>query len=217
MNRIIFILTLSTFLFSQEAEVTNIQAAQRTDGSQIVDITYDLLPDAIFEYFQITIEVSLDGGNNWTSMSSVSGDLGDIIEAGNDKILTWNYGQQFSETYSNQIKIRINATSNAIIIDDSQELPFEMVTVTAGEFTFGEGDTIKNIDYDYEIMKYTVTDYEYVLYMLDAMENGNISISINGLSGNYSGDANYPAGNYTFINFNDSKISFYNFNVIYIS
>ena len=47
MNRIIFILTLSAFLFSQQAEVTNIQAAQRTDGSQIVDITYDLTEDAV--------------------------------------------------------------------------------------------------------------------------------------------------------------------------
>ena len=56
MNRIIFILTLSAFLFSQEAEVTNIQAAQRTDGSQIVDITYDLSEDAVFSVFTITIE-----------------------------------------------------------------------------------------------------------------------------------------------------------------
>ena len=52
MNKIIFILTLSAFLFSQQAEVTNIQAAQRTDGSQIVDITYDITPDAIFTYFK---------------------------------------------------------------------------------------------------------------------------------------------------------------------
>ena len=81
-----------------------------------------------------------------------------------------------------------------------------MVTVTAGEFTFGEGDTIKNIDYDYEIMKYTVTDYEYVLYMLDAMENGNISVNENGASGNYPGDAIYPNGDYTFISFISSKI-----------
>ena len=55
MKRIIFILTLSTFLFTQQAEITNIQASQRTDGSQIVDITYDLLPDPVFEFFQINI------------------------------------------------------------------------------------------------------------------------------------------------------------------
>ena len=135
MNRIIFILTLSAFLLSQQAEVTNIQAAQRTDGSQIVDITYDLLPDAIFEYFHITVEVSLDGGNSWSGMGNVSGDLGEIIEAGNGKILTWNYGQQFGGTYSAQVKIRINAIATTVIIDDSQEIPFEMITIPAGDYT----------------------------------------------------------------------------------
>jgi len=54
MNRIIFILTLSAVLFSQQTEVTNIQAAQRTDGSQIVDITYDITPDAVFTYFDVS-------------------------------------------------------------------------------------------------------------------------------------------------------------------
>lgn len=257
MNRVIFILTLSAFLFSQQAEVTNIQAAQRRDGSQIVDITYDLLPDAIFEYFEVTVDVSLDGGQSWTSMDNVSGDLGDIIEAGNGKSLTWNYGQQFDETYSDQIKIRINATSNATIIDDSQEIPFEMVTVPSGEFIFGEGDLVQTIDYDYEIMKYPVTDYDYVLFMLDFDENtinscfdvhvtdygfdcatavsifagaggcdfgtlseqcpvtcgicdqsgGEYIIDGSGMSGPYPGDANHPAGNYTYISFDNSKIS----------
>lgn len=207
MNRIIFILTLSAFLFSQEAEVTNIQAAQRTDGSQIVDITYDLSEDAIFEFYQITVEVSLDDGNTWVSMNNVSGDLGDIGIAGTGKILTWNYGQQFNETYSDQVKIRINATSSTTIIDDSQEVPFEMIEISAGDYTYGEGNTIKTIDYDYEMMKYEVTDYEYVLYLLDAMENGDIIVDGNGVSGDYTGDGEYSPGEYQYMSFVSSKIS----------
>ena len=177
MNRIIFILTLSAFLFSQQAEVTNIQAAQRTDGSQIVDITYDLLEDAIFEFYQVTVEVSMDGGSTWVSMNHVSGDLGDIGIAGISKTLTWNYGQQFNETYSDQVKIRINATSSTTIIDDSQEVPFEMIEIPAGDYTYGEGDTIKTIDYDYEIMKYPVTDYDFVIFMQN-LKRGYRSILI---------------------------------------
>ena len=176
MNKIIFILTLSAFLFSQQAEVTNIQAAQRTDGSQIVDISYDLLPDAIFEYFQITVEVSLDGGNSWTGMNNVSGDMGDIIEAGNGKSLIWNYGQQFNETYSDQIKIRINATSSTTIIDDSQEIPFEMIEIPAGDYTYGENDQINNISYDYEMMKYDVTDFDYVVYLMNGWIGEDLEI-----------------------------------------
>ena len=75
-----------TFLFSQQAEITNIQASQRTDGSQIVDITYDLLPDPVFEFFEISVLVSLDGGQSYTNMQNVIGDLGDIIEPGNGKM-----------------------------------------------------------------------------------------------------------------------------------
>ena len=59
MKKILFSITFLTFLFSQQAEITNIQASMRTDGSGIIDITYDLLPDPIFEFFEITVIVSL--------------------------------------------------------------------------------------------------------------------------------------------------------------
>ncbi len=116
MNRIILLLTLSTFLFSQEAEVTNIQAAQRTDGSQIVDITYDLLEDAIFEEFTITVEVSFDGGGSFTAISNSTGDLGAAILPGLNKSIVWNFGQQYSDTYSDQVQYKITAESDAIVI-----------------------------------------------------------------------------------------------------
>ncbi|HIB14979.1 MAG TPA: hypothetical protein EYO19_05910, partial [Candidatus Marinimicrobia bacterium] len=121
MNRIIFILTLSAFLFSQQAEVTNIQAAQRTDGSQIVDITYDLLEDEIFEEFVITIEVSFDGGVSFTAISYATGDLGGAIWAGSGKSITWYFGSQFQDTYSDQVQYRITAESDAIVVVDEGE------------------------------------------------------------------------------------------------
>ena len=60
------------FSLAQEAEVTNVTVAQRTDGSGIVDITYDLTEDAVFTEFDITIEVSLDDGATYTQISQVS-------------------------------------------------------------------------------------------------------------------------------------------------
>ena len=54
MRKLLFPLAIIfQFAFAQEVEVTNIQVNQRTDGSKIVDITYDLSPDAIFEYFEV--------------------------------------------------------------------------------------------------------------------------------------------------------------------
>ncbi|MDB3868590.1 SUMF1/EgtB/PvdO family nonheme iron enzyme [Candidatus Marinimicrobia bacterium] len=262
MHKIILLFSLLAFSYSQQAEITNIQAAQRTDGSQIVDITYDLLPDQVFEFFEVTVKVSLDGGISYFPMQNVIGDLGDIIEPGTGKTLTWNFGQQYGGSYSNQIKIKIEGSSFAIVDNNSnQELPFEMVSVSAGEYTFGENDEIRTIDYDYEMMKYPATDMDYVLFMLDKLAESNtngaiqcdtcmedcvlfmfyagltwevatewcygnpdsdsgcgdscsdvedsftVNLTESALVGYYPGDSNYPAGDYTYINFNDSKIS----------
>ena len=95
MKKIILLFSIFTFLFS-EAEITNIQASQRTDGSQIVDITYDLLPDLVFEFFEIIVLVSLDGGNSWAIMSNVEGDLGDIVEPGyEEELIAIKNGDEF--------------------------------------------------------------------------------------------------------------------------
>ena len=178
MHKFLF-LTLFTFLFSQ-AEITNIQASQRTDGSQIVDITYDLLPDSVFDFFEITALVSIDGGENYTPMTNANGAIGSGISFGNEKLIIWNFGNQFSETYSSEIKIKIEGASFAIVDNgDNQELPFEMITIPAGEYTFGPFDLSSNIDYDYEIMKYEVTDVQYVLFMMQDLEQENIGSNNN--------------------------------------
>ena len=152
MHKFLF-LTLFTFLFSQ-AEITNIQASMRTNGSGIIDITYDLLPDSVFEFFEITLECSVDGGQSWNSMNNISGEYGDIIQAGDNKQITWNFRNQFGETFTDQSQIKINGYSVAIVDNnDNQELPFEMITIPAGEYTFGENDELQIIDYDYALSK----------------------------------------------------------------
>ena len=41
----------------------------------------------------------------------------------------------------------------------------EWVTVPAGEYTYGEGDTVRTLDYDFSIMKYEVTNAQYLQYL----------------------------------------------------
>ena len=48
MKRFIVILSLLTISFAQQGEVANVVASQRTDGSHLVDVSYDLLPDDTF-------------------------------------------------------------------------------------------------------------------------------------------------------------------------
>ena len=57
-------------------------------------------------------------------------------------------------------------------------LSTESVSVPAGQFTYGPGDTIKTIAYNYSIMKYDVTNAQYLQYLQEALAAGEISISI---------------------------------------
>jgi formylglycine-generating enzyme required for sulfatase activity len=149
--------------------VTNVTVAQRTDGSKIVDITYDLTEDAVFTEFDISVEVSFDDGATYTQISQITGDVGENIMPGTGKTITWNAGSEFDGTFGENVAVVIKATGHAVL----SELPFEMVTVPAGEYTYGEGDTVLTIEYDFEIMKYEVTNAEFVLYLLDAFPEGN--------------------------------------------
>ncbi len=56
MKRFIIVLSLLTLCFTQ-AEITNVVATQRTDGSGIVDIEYTLLPDDVFPSFDVNVYI----------------------------------------------------------------------------------------------------------------------------------------------------------------
>ena len=61
------ILTLSQ---AQIFEVQNVTASQRTDGSHILDVCYDLSPDDLFISFRVTAEINIDGSeDNWMYLS----------------------------------------------------------------------------------------------------------------------------------------------------
>jgi uncharacterized protein (TIGR02145 family) len=93
-------------IFAQS--ITNIAPAQRTDGSMIVDITYDLAgpePDYI-----ITVETSFDNGATFVQIDSVSGDVGAGIIPGNGKVIEWDFGSEFPDQFSATTQIRITAS-----------------------------------------------------------------------------------------------------------
>ena len=169
MHKIILLFSLFALSYSQDAEITNVQASQRTDGSKIVDITYDLLPDELFTEFYVTVEISTDGGTNWMQLNQISGDVYDGQLPGTGKSITWNFGGEYPGSYFEALKIRVLAES-----DYWGNTPFEMVQVTAGEYTSGENDEIQSIDYDFEIMKYEVTNAQYAQMLISALNEGSI-------------------------------------------
>ena len=200
MRKILFPLAfIFQSVLAQQAEVTNVTAAQRTDGSKLVDITYDITEDTLFTSFYVSVEVSFDGGATYTQTNYVDGDVGVNISSGTSRQITWLLGDEYPDIFFEDVKVKVTATGYI-----AGELPFEFVTVPAGEYTYGPGDTVLTIDYDYEIMKYEVTDYDYVVYLMQAMEEDLIIVTGAEVRGDFIGDVNNPAeNNVQFINFSN--------------
>ena len=193
MNRLITIFIFTTFIFSQEASISNLQVAQRTDGSKLVDITYDLNEDALFTDFTISVEVSFDGGANYQLSYFVEGDVFSGISSGAGKSIVWNLGAEYPGTFNDNVKVRLTATGTV-----AGPSPFEMLPISAGDYTYGSNDEIQNIDYDYEISKYQITNAEYAAYLIEALASGAVYISGNYVKGFYTGDEHYSPGDQTF-------------------
>jgi len=91
--QIIFFLFLiqAQILFSQAPVVSNVSFAQRTDGSLIVDIYYDLSDDDS-ETKTIQVEASADNGSTWDlTCISLTGDVGSGVTLGAGKHIVWDF------------------------------------------------------------------------------------------------------------------------------
>ena len=71
LKKLIIIMSLS-FLFSQDQSITNITVGQLTDGSGLIEVTYDLIDEVgTFASFNVEIQVSIDDSEfipfNWES------------------------------------------------------------------------------------------------------------------------------------------------------
>jgi len=137
--------------------------------------------------------------------------------SGNDIILSWTesvnaniyYIYRSTNPYSGFTQIGISLTtsytdngaanvSKYFYFITAATSHFEWCDVPVGQYTYGEYDEILTIDYDYQIMKYEVTNQQYVDYLEEAYAAGDITVSTSTVQGYYPGDEHYPAGNYDF-------------------
>ena len=91
-----------------------------------------------------------------------------------------------------------NAATNVTI--GLPALVTDWVAVTAGQYTYGPGDTLKTIAYNFQIMKYEVTNAQYMQYLQEALAAGEITISGSSVMGSVPGEgprALYLLGNNT--------------------
>jgi uncharacterized protein (TIGR02145 family) len=110
MRNLLFILAIIIILrgnlLAQSGSITNVQVQQRTDGSGLVDVYFDL-SGAEDSYF-INMRVSFDAGINYypITFTSMTGDVGPI-NPGNDKHVVWDPTQDHPNRYSIQTKLMI--------------------------------------------------------------------------------------------------------------
>ena len=151
---LLFLLSLPLFAQATAPEVSNVTASQRTDGSKIVDIWYDLY-DANDDLCNISVKVSANDGSTWDivpSPANLSGDFGDDLPSGTNKHIVWDIG---AESYSldGSYLYRVYADDGS-----SPPLPENFVLVEGGTFNNGTSDVTISSFY---IDKYELTQADY--------------------------------------------------------
>jgi hypothetical protein len=94
---------------AQPGSFSNVTATQRTDGTALVDINFDLSGPALTYY--ISLEVSFNNGANYwpISASAISGDL--QLDQGTGYHIVWDAVQSHPNRFSAQSKIMLVATA----------------------------------------------------------------------------------------------------------
>ncbi|TFH00890.1 MAG: hypothetical protein E4H13_06285 [Calditrichales bacterium] len=78
-------------------------------------------------------------------------------------------------------------------------LPFDFVLVPAGEFTYGQDAHHLHLAYDFKIMKYEVTNMQYVKFLNAKMALNEIYIDAGVVEGAYDGDSRISPGTYVYL------------------
>ena len=184
MKNILFImltLTIGSVCFANTApQVSNVTVSQRTDGSGIVDIYYNL-SDADNDRCTVTVQVSDDGGSSWTvTASALSGDIGGNISPGSRHI-TWNSKSDLPGAFGSNYRVKVTA-------DDGQG-PSGMEWVYINDPGVSGHEPFNGY-----MSKYETTNAQYAQYLNAAKASGDVTVNgsyVVGTSGPYSGQNYY--------------------------
>lgn len=182
---------VSTALAQTGPTVSNVTAAQRADGSRLVDIRYDLANQAPCAVWPV---VSADGGALWNvPVLTLSGDFGPGVVPGTNRHIVWDAGADIPGV--------VRTFRARVYADDGNTLS-NMVPVPGGSFPY-QGNTSQQIFVaSFYIDKYEVTNQRYAEFLNSADPNGtywnpSIEITRSGTAPNvfyapWPGRANYP-------------------------
>jgi len=129
---VILLLMIGCWCWSNSIpQVENFSVSQRLDGSQLVDILYDV-SDADGDTLTVTMQASNDDGITWTlNCEMLSGDFGENIMAGTGKQIVWDFGAEHPGSFSENYKVRL-------YIEDHYVEQSDMIFVEGGTFEMGD-------------------------------------------------------------------------------
>jgi formylglycine-generating enzyme required for sulfatase activity len=157
----LILLLLAAFALAVTAPVvTNVTMVQRTDGSKLVDISYDL-SDAENDNCTISILVSTDGGSSYTitpTAANLSGDIGAGITVGIGKHIIWNIG---AESYTIDLS---TYRAKVLAEDGTLDMPANFVLIEGGTYLSNIGGVYFTITSFY-MDKYETTQATYQAVM----------------------------------------------------
>lgn len=164
----VILLSLTQLCANTAPVVSNMSAAQRADGSFLVDVYYSV-EDTDSALLTISLMVSSDGGTSWNvSCDLLSGDIGANISPGSNKHIIWNLGTEHPN-------IEANYHFKVTAVDEYEPpVPVGFVSVPGGTFIMGRttGTGISDqlpthnvILSSFYIGRYEVTQAEYAQYM----------------------------------------------------
>ncbi len=167
---LLLLLILSVAIYAADPVVTNATASQRTDGSKIVDIYFDV-SYATADSVYITLNLSNDGGSTYTIIpnnANLSGASGKI-HIGTGKHIIWQAGNETQSFDGSQFAFIVQAW-------DSIPIPENFIYIAGGTFNNGVSDVTVSSFY---LDKYELTQAAYQAVM------GNNPASGYGVGSNY--------------------------------
>lgn len=100
----------TTVIVPSYLNASNVSARQRTDGSRIVDVYYDILP-VVNRNVSVTVAVSANGGTSYAiTPTSVSGDVGSSVRPGVGKHIAWDARHDLPGAFGANYKIRLTVS-----------------------------------------------------------------------------------------------------------
>ncbi len=167
-------LALATLLWlgtagAAEPELGNLVFAQRTDGSGIVDIDFDL-GDADGDTITVRVQASGDNGQTWfLPCISLSGDFGTGVTAAPGRHIEWDLAQDLPGLELDALVIRLLASDAPPARD--------MLRVPAGSFSMGQaGDRQVTISRDFHLDRHEFSNQEYLGRLRWALNTGLVDI-----------------------------------------